>query len=239
MAGLIDLSCAVNFAIINPILLIYVTTINLSENNSVANSYLAGLRDVSLQNDRLKFRHYLKKLGQIMAYEISKNFDYTPTPITTPLGNTFIELAKDKLIIIAIMRAALPFYDGVLSIFEEADSGFVGAYRTTDFNTSKTIRTEYIATGNLTGKTVVLVDPMLATGKSMVDAINKLEAYGKPKNWIILSVIAAPEGVDYLSKNCEENVTLWCGAIDEKLNDKFYIIPGLGDAGDLAYGQKM
>ena len=201
--------------------------------------YLAGLRDKSIQQDRLKFRYNLKRLGQIMAYEISKQFNYSPQKTETPLGNSSINVLESQPVIIAIMRAALPFYDGVLSVFDEADSGFVGAYRTVDFQSSKSIRTEYIATGNLTDKTVVLVDPMLATGKSMLDAINKLEAYGKPKKWVILSAIAAPEGVDYLAQNCAENTTLWCGAIDEKLNEKFYIIPGLGDAGDLAFGEKI
>lgn len=174
-----------------------------------------------------------------MAYEISKDFTYSSGKIETPLGTSTVALLKDQPVIISIMRAALPFYDGVLSVFDEADSGFVGAYRTVDFQTSKSIRTEYIATGNLTGKTVVLADPMLATGKSMIDAINKLKTYGKPKNWIILSVIAAPEGIKFLEQNLGDNTTLWCGAIDERLNDKFYIVPGLGDAGDLAFGEKM
>lgn len=174
-----------------------------------------------------------------MAYEISKEFDYTSKEIETPLGKSIAALIKNQPVVIAIMRAALPFYDGVLSVFDEADSGFVGAYRTTDFQTSKSVRTEYIATGDLTGKTVVLTDPMLATGKSMLDAIDKLKAYGKPKKWIILSVLAAPEGVAYLENNVDDDVSLWCAAIDEKLNDKYYIVPGLGDAGDLAYGEKI
>lgn len=215
------------------------TTINLSKSNSIANMYLAGLRDKSIQKDRLKFRYNLKRLGQILGYEISKHFMYISKDVETPLGKSAIPLLEEQPVIIAIMRAALPFYDGVLSVFDEADSGFVGAYRTTDFQTSKSVRTEYIATGDLTNKTVILVDPMLATGKSMLDAINKLEAYGKPKKWVILSAIAAPEGVEYLEKNCGENTSLWCGAIDEKLNEKFYIIPGLGDAGDLAFGEKI
>ncbi len=216
------------------------TTINLSQNNSIANVYLAALRDKSVQQDRLKFRINLKRLGQIMGYEISKKFDYKGHALETPLASAQVSLLVEQPVIIAIMRAALPFYDGVLSVFDEADSGFVGAYRTTDFNTSKSIRTEYIATGNLEGKIVVLVDPMLATGKSMLDAIHKLEAgYGKPKKWIILSVIAAPEGVAYLEQNVSDNVELWCGVIDEELNDKFYIVPGLGDAGDLAFGEKI
>lgn len=173
-----------------------------------------------------------------MAYEISKEFDYKTVEVETPLGKSQAALLKNQPVIVSIMRAALPFYDGVLSVFDEADSGFVGAYRTTDFQTSKSIRTEYIATGNLTGKTVVLADPMLATGKSMLDAIHKLEAYGKAKEWIILCVLAAPEGVAYLKEHVGDNVSLWCAAIDEKLNDKYYIVPGLGDAGDLAFGEK-
>ena len=215
------------------------TTINLSQSNSIASVYLAGLRDVTLQKDRFKFRHNLKRLGQIMAFEISKEFDYKTEEVETPLGKSSAKLLQDQPVIISIMRAALPFYDGVLSVFDEADSGFVGAYRTTDFQTSKSIRTEYIATGDLTGKTVILADPMLATGKSMLDAIHNLEAYGKPKKWIILCVLAAPEGVAYLEENVSENISLWCAAIDEKLNDKFYIVPGLGDAGDLAFGEKI
>ncbi len=215
------------------------TTINLSESNSIAGVYLAELRDKSVQKDRLKFRHNLKRLGQVMGYEISKNFSYTVVNVDTPLGTSSAIRLEDQPVIIAIMRAALPFYDGVLSVFDKADSGFVGAYRTVDFETSKSIRTEYIATGNLTGKTVILADPMLATGKSMIDAIRKLEAYGKPKKWIILAVIAAPEGVGFLQQNLGDNTELWCGTVDEKLNDKFYIVPGLGDAGDLAFGEKV
>ncbi len=215
------------------------TIINLSESNSIASVYLAGLRDKSVQTDRLKFRYNLKRLGQIMGYEVSKNLSYYSKNVDTPLGISSVALLEDQPVVIAIMRAALPFYDGVLSVFDEADSGFVGAYRTVDFQSSKSIRTEYIATGNLTGKTVILADPMLATGKSMVDAIHKLEAYGKPKKWVILSVIAAPEGVEFLEQNLGDNATLWCGSIDERLNDKFYIVPGLGDAGDLAFGEKI
>jgi len=216
-----------------------VTTINLSQTNSIANSYLAALRDVSIQKDRLKFRLNLKRLGQIMAYEISKELKYSSSIIKTPLGDATISLLNDQPVVIAILRAALPFYDGVMSVFDEADSGFIGAYRASNFKDSKSVNTEYIATRNLKDKTVVLVDPMLASGKSMFDAITKLEAYGKPKQWIILSVIAAPEGIQYLKENLDENVSLFCGAIDKKLNDKYYIIPGLGDAGDLAFGEKL
>lgn len=213
-------------------------TINLSEEPSIAQVYLAAMRNVDQQTDRLKFRFNLKRLGQLMAYEVSKNLEYLPKDIQTPLAKTQVHVLANQPYIIAIMRAALPFYEGVLSVFDEADSGFIGAYRTTDFRTSKTIRTEYIASGDILGKTVILVDPMLATGKSMLDAITKLKEFGEPKKWVILSAIAAPEGVDFLNENCTDDVELWCGSIDSNLNDKYYIVPGLGDAGDLAYGEK-
>lgn len=214
-------------------------TINLSKTDSVAGVYLAALRDVSIQNDRLKFRYNLKRLGEILAYEVSKSLDYSPSDVKTPLGTAQVNLLKEQPVVIAIMRAALPFFEGVISIFDEADSGFVGAYRAPDFQTTKAINTNYIASGSLTGKTVVLVDPMLATGKSLLDAISKLEDLGEPEKWIILSVIAAPEGIANLDKHLPENSTVWCGAIDERLNEKSYIVPGLGDAGDLAYGEKV
>jgi len=236
IAVLIDLSC------VTKIVFFYkssVTTINLSQTNSIANNYLAALRDVSIQKDRLKFRFNLKRMGQIMAYEISKELEYSTSVIQTPLETANVKLLNSQPVVIAILRAALPFYDGVISVFDEADSGFIGAYRASDFKDSKSIKTEYVATRNLKDKTVILVDPMLASGKSMFDAITKLEAYGKPKQWIILSVIAAPEGIKYLEERLKENVKFWCGAIDKELNEKFYIIPGLGDAGDLAFGEKI
>jgi uracil phosphoribosyltransferase len=216
-----------------------VLTINLSQSNTIAGVYLAALRDTSIQQDRYKFRLNLKRLGQIMAYELSKDLDYVSSKVETPLGMADVNILKQQPVLVSIMRAALPFFEGVLSVFDEADASFIGAYRADDFKESKSIKTDYIATGNLKGKTVVLVDPMLATGKSMLEAISKLERFGKPKRWIILSVIAAPEGISYLEKYLPENTTLWCGAIDIGLNEKFYIVPGLGDAGDLAYGEKI
>lgn len=214
-------------------------TINLSQTNSIAGVYLAALRDISIQQDRFKFRLNLKRLGELMAYEVSKKLDYTSAAVQTPLGNAKVNLLKEQPIVIAIMRAALPFFEGVISVFDQADSGFVGAYRAPDFQETKSISTNYIASGNLEGKTVLLVDPMLATGNSLLDAISKLDSLGKPEKWIILSVIAAPEGVEALNKNLPENSALWCAAIDSGLNEKSYIVPGLGDAGDLAYGEKI
>lgn len=214
-------------------------TVNLSQSDSIAGEYLAELRNKVVQNDRFKFRHNLKRVGQFMAFELSKKLAYDSAEVETPLGKSNVRLLKEQPVIIAIMRAALPFFEGVLSVFDKADSGFVGAYRAEDFQESKSINTEYIATSNLTGRTVILVDPMLATGKSMVDAIKKIENYGKPKKWMILSVIAAPEGIDYLEKSLPDSTQLWCGSIDDGLNKKSYIVPGLGDAGDLAYGEKI
>ncbi|MCB0497193.1 MAG: uracil phosphoribosyltransferase [Cyclobacteriaceae bacterium] len=212
---------------------------NLSQTNSVASVYLAALRDISIQKDRFKFRHNLKRLGQLMGYEVSKTLVYKNEDVQTPLGTASVNLLKSQPVVIAVMRAALPFFEGVLSVFDEADSGFVGAYRASDFQSSKSINTDYIASGKLTGKTVLLVDPMLATGNSLLEAIAKLKDHGKPDKWIVLSVIAAPEGVKNLEENLPEGSTLWCGAIDKGLNEKSYIVPGLGDAGDLAYGEKI
>lgn len=214
-------------------------TINLSQSDSIAGDYLADLRNKVVQNDRFRFRHNLKRMGQLMAFEASKKLTYVSQEIETPLGMANTRQLDEQPVIIAIMRAALPFFEGVLSVFDKADSGFVGAYRANDFQESKSINTEYIATNSLAERTVILVDPMLATGKSMIDAIKKLEDFGKPKKWIIFSVIAAPEGIEYLEKNLPESTQLWCGVIDEGLNKKSYIVPGLGDAGDLAYGEKM
>lgn len=214
-------------------------TIDLSQSDSIVGDYLAELRNIDIQNDRFKFRHNLKRIGQLMAYEVSKKLAYNSIEIETPLGKAKASKLSDQPVIIAIMRAALPFFDGVLSTFEKADSGFVGAYRAKDFQESKTINTDYIATNTLEGRNVLLVDPMLATGKSMVDAIQKLETFGKPAKWFILSVIAAPEGIKFLENNLPDSTFLWCAAIDEGLNKKSYIVPGLGDAGDLAFGEKI
>jgi uracil phosphoribosyltransferase len=212
---------------------------NISLNNSVANNFLAEIRDVTVQKDRLRFRKNLSRLGEILAYEMSKSLTFDKKPITTPLSSIEQEIIDQQPILISIMRAGMPFFEGVQNFFDHADAGFVGAFRAKDFSTTSLIELSYFAVPDLSDKILVIADPMLATGKSVVDSINQLKTYGRPQKIFLLAVIAAPEGVKYIEENIEIPIELWCGAVDEKLNDKAYIVPGLGDAGDLAYGPKL
>jgi uracil phosphoribosyltransferase len=199
---------------------------------------MAELRDIEVQKDRLRFRKNLSRLGEILSYEMSRSLDYREKNISTPLETMSINVMAEQPVLISIMRAALPFFEGIQNFFDEAGAGFIGAYRSKDFSESKVIEMGYFAVPDLTGKTIVLADPMLATGKSMVDTINQLKKYGTPKKINLLAIIAAPEGIKYIEENTNEQVELWCAAIDERLDDHSYIVPGLGDAGDLAYGPK-
>lgn len=196
------------------------------------------MREVGLQQDRAKFRNNLKKLGMIMAYEMSKSFDYEERSIDTPLSRATVMVMKDSPVLIGILRAAMPFVQGINEIFEQSDVGFVGTYRKE--NTDEvSVETDYIAVPDITGRNVIIADPMLATGKSFVDVINRLLENKKPNKVDLVCAVAAPEGIEYLSKNLRRKITLWTGALDDKLNDKFYIVPGLGDAGDLSFGTKV
>ncbi len=213
-------------------------THNINLNNSVANNFMAEIRDIEVQGDRQRFRNNLKRIGAILAYEMSKSLDYHDKIITTPLSDITQKVLKDQPMLISIMRAGMPFFDGVLEFFDQSDAGFIGAYRTNNFATSKEISVNYLAVGDITDKIVVIADPMLATGKSIVDSIENLRTSGVPKKIFILAVIAAPEGIKYLEENVGLPIELWCAAIDDKLDEKSYIVPGLGDAGDLSYGLK-
>lgn len=210
----------------------------LNQEHSVANHFLAGLRDTGLQQDRFRFRQNLKRLGSLLAYEMSKSLNYKAERITTPLAEMEVDLISDELVLIPIMRAALPFYEGFLEVFDQADSGFIGAWRVKQEGEIDAAL-NYMATPDLSGKTVIVVDPMLATGKSLQRTIDGLMEQGQPKALKIASVIAAPEGVAYLENNISVDFELWTCAIDEKLNENAYIVPGLGDAGDLAFGNKL
>jgi uracil phosphoribosyltransferase len=210
----------------------------LSDKVSVANHFLAQLRDKHVQADRLRFRKNLERLGEIMAYEISKTFTYTPQKIETPLGNAPISLIDQPPVLIAILRAALPYYQGFLNYFDTADSGFVGAYRVSETREVE-VRFEYLATPDITGRRVILVDTMLASGRSLVQSVQKLLTHGTPAHIYYASVVAAPEGIEYISKNTSVDFSIWTCARDEKLNSQAYIVPGLGDAGDLAFGPKL
>lgn len=210
----------------------------LNETSSIANSFLRELREVGTQNDRMRFRKNVERLGEVMAYEVSKKFSYRPQRIQTPLGTSEVSIPDDEPVLITVMRAGLPFFQGFLNYFDRADCGFIGAYRqeTADHIA---IKLEYAATTELSGRTVILIDPMLATGRSVVDSVEVIMRKGKPSHIHIVSLIAAPEGVAHVERNVRVPFTLWTCALDEKLDENFYIVPGLGDAGDLSYGVKI
>lgn len=212
----------------------------LNQTPSVAGKYLADLRAVNRQGDRLRFRQNLERLGELLAYEISKKMPVREKTVSTPLGES-TEWVHEEPVLIPILRAGLPFYNGFLRMFDEADSGFIGAFRA-PHQTADDVEIElnYRTLPSLKDRTLLLLDPMLATGKSMVESIEGLIKHGnQPKHIHIAVVIAAPEGVKFLEQNLKIPYTLWAVALDEKLNDKAYIVPGLGDAGDLAFGEKL
>lgn len=213
----------------------------LNKQNSIANHYLAELRDASVQKDRMRFRKNMERLGEILAYEISKTLPYKKARISGSFGDIQTDLLSEQPVIISILRAAVPFFQGVLNFYDQADSGFIGAYRTENEESNKDVEIElnYLAAPSLQDRTVIIVDPMLATGKSFVKSIQHLSANGTPRQIEIVSAIAAPEGVAYIQKNLNLPHRFWTGALDEKLNSQSYIIPGLGDAGDLAFGPKL
>ena len=217
--------------------------INFAEQNTVINQYVAELRDVRIQGDRLRFRHNLSRIGQLMAFELSKRLDYSSKPVQTPLGVAEMTTPDDKIVIGTIFRAGLPFHQGFLDVFDQAGNAFVSAYRYYRDKECKDvgIRIEYIASPDLTGTTLILADPMLATGGSMELGYQAFCTKGVPAHVHLCCVIASQKGVDYIREAFKdnENVTLWCAAVDPTLNEHAYIVPGLGDAGDLAYGDKI
>ncbi len=216
--------------------------INLGAQNSVLNKFMAEIRDEKIQKDRMRFRENIKRIGHIEAYEASKLLDYSPKTTTTPLAPCEMSTYDDDVVIATVFRAGLPLHEAFLDIFDEADNGFVSAYRYyTDKECTKIgVKIEYLATPNLTDKTLMLVDPMLATGDSIELAYKALCTKGIPKRIIIACVIASKQGVEHLKEIFPEDDTiLICGAIDPILNEHKYIVPGLGDAGDLMYGEKV
>ncbi|MBQ7662708.1 MAG: uracil phosphoribosyltransferase [Prevotella sp.] len=215
--------------------------INFSEQNTVINQYMAELRDKSYQKNRALFRNNIARIGEMMAYELSKTLTYKPKTVTTPLGTIDIPLVKDELLLATVLRAGLPFHQGFLNVFDHAENAFVSAYRmyTNREHTEVGIHTEYMASPSVKGKTLVVVDPMLATGGSMAAAYEALVKTGKPHAVHICCVIAAPEGIEFLKKSLPEECTLWCAAIDPGMNENKYIVPGFGDCGDLCFGEKL
>ena len=212
----------------------------ISENNSILNHFLAQIRDVSIQKDSMRFRKNIERIGEIMAYELSKTLEYKAIEVQTPLALKKTTTIADNVVLCSILRAGLALHTGFLNIFDNAENGFVSAYRHHKNNDDEfEILVEYQAAPSFENKNLILIDPMLATGQSIVAVFNKLLTEETPKEIHIAVVIAAPEGIAFLEKNLPSNCHLWVAALDEKLNEKNYIIPGLGDAGDLAYGNKL
>lgn len=216
--------------------------INFSETNSIINQYLAEIRDVNYQQNRLLFRNNIMRIGEMEAYEISKTLDYEERDVTTPLGTAKVSVPADEIILATIFRAGLPFHNGFLNVFDHAGSAFVSAYReyTDDKHTEVGIHVEYLATPDIDGKTLIIADPMLATGGSMELGYKAFLTKGTPKRIHIACVIATPDGIDHIRKTLpDDKTTIWCGAIDPGMNEHKYIVPGFGDAGDLCYGSKL
>lgn len=213
--------------------------INLAETNSAVSNYVAQLRDITVQGNRNLFRSNLKKIGMLMAYEISKTLDYSPKTILTPLAECTVSTCSDRIVVGTVLRAGLALHEGFMQIFDEADAGFVAAFRKED-GENITIQLDYLASPSLDGKTFMLVDPMLATGKSFEAAYKAYLTHGTPAKLHIVAVVASEQGVAYLQKLFpSDEVTLWCAVIDPELNSLSYIVPGLGDCGDLCYGEKL
>lgn len=214
---------------------------NLSEENSVLNTFISELRDVNIQKDRMRFRRNIERVGEILGYELSKKLNYQSRSITTPLGLSEINLPKNDIVLCSVLRAGVPLHQGLLNYFDHAQNAFISAYRHHPHKQPENfeIIVEYLACPYLEGKTLILADPMLATGRSMVAAFEALKPFGAPKEIHLVSVIGAQPGVAYVEKHFKADTHLWIATIDEKLNEKGYIVPGLGDAGDLAFGEKL
>ena len=213
--------------------------VNFAEMNSELNRFVAEIRDIHIQQDRLRFRKNLERIGEVMSYEISKDFRYSEKLVTTPLGTARVNTADDKIVIGTILRAGIPYHQGFLNYFDRAENAFVSAYRKYKDKLHFEIFIEYIASPRIDGKILILTDPMLATGGSMELSYRALLTKGEPEHIHIASVIASQKAIEYITTHFpEEKTTVWVGAIDPDLNEHSYIVPGLGDAGDLAYGEK-
>ena len=212
----------------------------LNKENTILNKFIAQIRDREVQRDSMRFRRNLERVGEVMSYEISRVLDYKTQIVETPLGEAAVEMISDKIVVVTILRAGLPLHQGFLNYFDDAESVFVSAYRKSSKDGSFKVKVEYVSNCDLEGKTLILVDPMLATGTSMVLAYEALIAKGgEPEHTHIASVIASEQGVDYAMRNLpSRSTTLWVGAVDAELTSRSYIVPGIGDAGDLAYGEK-
>lgn len=212
--------------------------VDLSLQNTILNSFMAELRDVNIQKDSMRFRRNIERIGEIMAYEISRELDYVARKVVTPLGEAQQNVPADNVVLATILRAGLPLHGGFHNIFDKAENAFVSAYRKYTDETNFDVHVEYLASPRLDGKTLLLVDPMLATGCSAELSFRALCTKGVPGKVVLASVIASRQAVEYVEEHFPADTILYCAAIDPELNSHYYIVPGLGDAGDLCFGEK-
>lgn len=212
---------------------------NLQKQNSILNKFISEIRDVKIQSDKMRFRRNIERIGEILGYELSKQLDYSIRSIISPLGTKDVALPKEEIVICSILRAGLPLHNGLLNYFDQAENTFISAYRHYISDTEFEIKVEYLASPSLEGKILILADPMLATGRSFINVYNALKPMGKPKEVHIVSVIGAQPGIDKMNKELPLDIKLWIAAVDPELNEMGYIVPGLGDAGDLSFGPKL
>ena len=211
---------------------------DLSKKTSIFNTFIGELRDVTIQKDSMRFRKNLERVAEILGYELSKQLEYETKIVTTPLGEAEVSVLKEQPVLATILRAGLAMHQGLLNHFDQAESAFVSAYRKHTTAEDFDIHVEYLAAPSLDGKTLIISDPMLATGNSMVMVYKALLKQGRPAKIHVVAAIAAPEAIEFVQKHLPDNTTIWVGAIDRELTAQSYIVPGLGDAGDLAYGVK-
>ncbi|MEZ5197054.1 MAG: uracil phosphoribosyltransferase [Bacteroidales bacterium] len=212
---------------------------NLSNQKSIINHYIAELRDVNIQKDSMRFRKNLERISEAIGFEISKTLPYEEREVITPLGSVMSSVLNQQPVLIPVLRAGLSMHTGLQNVFDKSESAFISAYRKIEKNQKFIIKVEYVSSPDLTDKTVILSDPMLATGASIVAAYKELKHFGTPRHVHLAIIIASLEGIDYIKKHIpSDNLTVWVGAIDDELTAQAYIVPGLGDAGDLAYGIK-
>ncbi|MFI3263815.1 MAG: uracil phosphoribosyltransferase [Rikenellaceae bacterium] len=213
----------------------------LSTENSVLGKFIAEIRDREIQKDSMRFRRNMERIAEITAYEISKHLNYKMQTVETPLGEAVVAMIDDDIVLATIMRAGLPYHQGFLNYFDSASNAFVAAYRKSHKDNSFEVKVEYISCGSIEGKILILADPMLATGSSLVLTHRALcEKGGEPRHTHIAAAVASEQGIDYVRKNmCRATTTIWAAVVDEELTSKAYIVPGIGDAGDLAYGEKL
>ncbi|GGH79888.1 uracil phosphoribosyltransferase [Filimonas zeae] len=212
--------------------------INLSDQHSLVSNWVSELRNVDVQNDRMRFRRNLERIGEVAAYEISKELPWVETEVQTPLGTHNSKLLAEQPVLITILRAGLPLHQGMLNYLDKADNGFISAYRKHHRDGSFEISLDYMSCPSLDGRIVIISDPMLATGSSLVKSIAGLKAEGTPSEIHVVCAIACTSGIELVKRQSGDDIKIWCGDIDDEITAKGYIVPGLGDAGDLAFGSK-